>query len=77
MDAKLTIRPATASDDDAIWGILQPTFRAMQFNFVIAANERAVRLWQASSFAIIDCLPQAFQHPRLGMVDALVMVRVL
>jgi hypothetical protein len=28
MDAKLTIRPATAADDDAIWAILEPTFRA-------------------------------------------------
>ena len=24
----LTIRPATAADDDAIWAILEPTFRA-------------------------------------------------
>lgn len=164
MDATLTIRPAVAADDDAIWAILEPTFRAgetypiprdigradalaywrspghsvfvaeqggrivgtyylrannrgggshvancgymvapaangrgvaramcahslglarergftaMQFNFVIASNERAVRLWQASGFEIAGRLPKAFQHPRLGLVDALVMVRAL
>lgn len=52
-------------------------FTAMQFNFVIASNERAVRLWQASGFAIAGRLPKAFQHPQLGLVDALVMVRAL
>lgn len=52
-------------------------FRAMQFNFVIASNERAVRVWQSLGFAIVGRLPGAFQHPRLGYVDALVMVRDL
>jgi ribosomal protein S18 acetylase RimI-like enzyme len=52
-------------------------FRAMQFNFVIASNERAVRLWQGFGFAIVGRLPGAFEHPRLGLVDALVMHRVL
>src|SRR5258707_13214719 len=28
MNATLTIRPAAAADDDAIWAILDPTFRA-------------------------------------------------
>jgi ribosomal protein S18 acetylase RimI-like enzyme len=52
-------------------------FRAMQFNFVIASNERAVRLWQSCGFAIVGRLPGAFQHPHLGLVDALVMHRTL
>jgi L-amino acid N-acyltransferase YncA len=164
MDATLTIRPAAAADDDAIWAVLEPTFRAgetypiprdisradalaywrspgrsvfvaeeqgsvvgtyylranqrgggdhvcncgymvaanatgrgvaramcarsldearergfaaMQFNFVVASNQRAVRLWQACGFAIVGRLPQAFRHPKLGLVDALVMVRGL
>ena len=167
MTTGLTIRPASATDDDAIWSILEPTFRAgetypiprdigraealaywrspghsvfvaheagaaraivgtyylranqrgggahvancgymtapgatgrgvaramclhsldearsagfgaMQFNFVVATNERAVRLWQACGFAIIGRLPAAFRHPRLGLVDALVMMRAL
>ena len=52
-------------------------FSAMQFNFVIASNERAVRLWQRMGFAIAGRLPEAFQHPRLGLVDAYVMLRNL
>jgi ribosomal protein S18 acetylase RimI-like enzyme len=52
-------------------------FRAMQFNFVVATNERAVRLWQSLGFAIAGRLPGAFAHPALGHVDALVMYRDL
>jgi ribosomal protein S18 acetylase RimI-like enzyme len=52
-------------------------FSAMQFNFVIASNERALQLWQSLGFAIAGQLPNAFQHPRLGLVDALVMTRSL
>ncbi len=52
-------------------------FRAMQFNFVVATNERAVRLWQSCGFAIVGRLPQAFRHPRFGLVDAFVMYREL
>ena len=52
-------------------------FRAMQFNFVIASNERAVRLWQAMGFSIVGRLPGAFAHPAHGDVDALVMWRAL
>jgi ribosomal protein S18 acetylase RimI-like enzyme len=52
-------------------------YTAMQFNFVIASNERAVRLWQGLGFAIIGRLPGAFRHPRLGVVDAYVMLRSL
>jgi len=55
----------------------QRGFTAMQFNFVIAANERAVRLWQSIGFDIDGRLPRAFQHPRLGMVEAYVMLRNL
>lgn len=52
-------------------------FRAMQFNFVISSNERAVRLWESLGFAIVGRLPGAFQHPALGYVDALVMHRAI
>ena len=52
-------------------------FRAMQFNFVVAANERAVRLWQSLGFAIVGRLPEAFRHPSLGYVDAYIMHRML
>jgi ribosomal protein S18 acetylase RimI-like enzyme len=52
-------------------------FRAMQFNFVVSTNERAVRLWQSFGFEIVGRLPGAFQHPTHGYVDALVMYRGL
>lgn len=52
-------------------------FRAMQFNFVVSSNERAVRLWQTFGFEIVGRLPGAFLHPALGYVDAYVMYRDL
>ncbi|MEQ8347125.1 MAG: GNAT family N-acetyltransferase [Sneathiellaceae bacterium] len=52
-------------------------FRAMQYNFVVDSNTRAVRLWQHMGFDIVGRLPGAFLHPRLGYVDALVMYRSL
>lgn len=52
-------------------------FRAMQFNFVVSSNERAVRLWERMGFEIVGRLPAAFMHPMLGPVDALVMYRNL
>ena len=52
-------------------------FTAMQFNFVIASNERAVNLWQSCGFAIVGTLPGAFAHPTRGFVDAYVMYREL
>jgi ribosomal protein S18 acetylase RimI-like enzyme len=52
-------------------------FRAMQFNFVVSTNERAVRLWQSLGFEVVGRLPLAFHHPARGYVDALVMFRSL
>jgi len=52
-------------------------FRAMQFNFVISTNDRAVRLWQSFGFEIVGRLPGAFLHPTQGYVDAFVMYRDL
>jgi ribosomal protein S18 acetylase RimI-like enzyme len=49
----------------------------MQFNLVIASNDRAVHLWQSCGFAVAGRLPGAFQHPAHGFVDALVMFRSL
>jgi L-amino acid N-acyltransferase YncA len=53
------------------------SFRAMQFNFVVSTNERAVRLWQSLGFEIVGRLPGAFRHPAQGYVDALVMYQSL
>jgi len=52
-------------------------FTAMQFNFVVSTNEGAVRLWQKHGFEIVGRIPQAFRHPRSGLVDAYIMHRFL
>lgn len=52
-------------------------FRAMQFNFVVSTNERAVKLWLSLGFEVVGRLPGAFEHPSRGLVDALVMYRKL
>lgn len=52
-------------------------YRAMQFNFVVSTNVRAVQLWQSLGFETVGRLPDAFRHPARGYVDALVMFRSL
>ena len=52
-------------------------FRAMQFNFVVSSNVRAIELWKRLGFNIIGTIPAAFDHPTYGLVDALVMHRFL
>lgn len=55
----------------------QAGFTAMQFNFVAASNEVAIRLWRRHGFEIVGRVPEAFRHSRLGLTDALVMYRRL
>lgn len=52
-------------------------FQAMQFNLVAASNLDAVKLWQKMGFDIIGTLPKAFNHRRLGLIDAHVMYKRL
>lgn len=52
-------------------------FLAMQFNFVISTNTRALRLWQKLGYDIVGTLPHAFRHPQAGLVDAHVMYKWL
>lgn len=52
-------------------------YKAMQFNFVVAGNEEAVRLWHKLGFDTVGRLPKAFKHPSRGYVDALVMYKWL
>jgi ribosomal protein S18 acetylase RimI-like enzyme len=52
-------------------------YRAMQFNFVVKTNERAVKLWLALGFEIIGEIPEAFQHAENGLTNALIMYRKL
>lgn len=52
-------------------------YKAMQFNFVASSNEGAVRLWNKLGFDTVGILPKAFNHPKKGLVDALVMYKWL
>jgi L-amino acid N-acyltransferase YncA len=52
-------------------------FHAMQFNFVVSTNAAAVKLWKSMGFQEAGRLPEAFRHPTLGLVDTLVMYRLL
>lgn len=52
-------------------------YKGMQFNFVVSTNERAIRLWESFGFEALARLPLAFEHPRHGFVDALVMFKTL
>jgi len=55
----------------------QKGYRAMQYNFVIATNTRAIATWQRAGFDVVGRLPGAFHHPTEGYVDALVMFKSL
>jgi ribosomal protein S18 acetylase RimI-like enzyme len=52
-------------------------FRAMQFNYVVATNTAAIRLWHDLGFEIAGTLANAFRHPDKGYVDVYVMYRSL
>lgn len=52
-------------------------FKAMQFNFVVSTNEGAIRLWKKMGFEEVGRLPNGFNHPQLGLVDAIVMFKWL
>ena len=52
-------------------------YRAMQYNFVVSTNTRAVQTWQRYGFDIVGTLPMAFHHPQRGDVDAYVMYKHL
>lgn len=48
-------------------------YTAMQFNFVLASNAGAVRLWHRLGFVTVGTIPDAFHHPTQGLVAAFVM----
>lgn len=52
-------------------------FSALQFNLVLASNAAAIGLWRSLGMSEVGRLPGVFRHPRLGLVDALVMHRHL
>ena len=49
----------------------------MQFNLVVSSNSAALHLWQKLGFTIIGTIPEAFDHQKLGFVDAYIMYRSL
>lgn len=52
-------------------------FAAMQFNFVLANNARALDIWRRAGFEQIGRIPKAFDHPRDGLIDAVIFHRFL
>jgi RimJ/RimL family protein N-acetyltransferase len=68
---------ATAMCEHSLKAARSQGFRAMQFNFVVTSNQAAIHIWKKLGFAIAGRLPEAFLHPVLGYVDALVMYRAL
>jgi ribosomal protein S18 acetylase RimI-like enzyme len=68
---------ATAMCEHSMEAARSQGFRAMQFNFVVSSNRAAIHVWKKLGFAIVGRLPEAFSHPVLGYVDALVMYRAL
>lgn len=52
-------------------------YKAIQFNFVVVTNIYAIKLWKNLGFETVGRLPEVFNHPDQGMVDALVMLKKL
>ena len=61
----------------SLWTARACGYRAMQFNFVIESNARAVETWARAGFSVVGRLPQAYRRPNGAYVDALVMHRDL
>ena len=52
-------------------------FEAMQYNFVLASNARAVATWERAGFDLIARQPKAFKDPAGDYSDALIFHRFL
>jgi len=52
-------------------------YKGMQFNFVASSNIIAIKLWHKLGFDTVGNLPKAFNHPKAGFIDALVMYKWL
>ena len=52
-------------------------FEAMQYNFVLANNIRAIDTWRRAGFKEIGRIPQAFKLPDQTYTDALILHRFL
>ena len=52
-------------------------FEAMQYNFVLANNTRAVDTWLRAGFREIGRIPKAFKMPDFSYVDSLILYKFL
>ncbi|MEO0342600.1 MAG: GNAT family N-acetyltransferase [Pseudomonadota bacterium] len=52
-------------------------FTAMQYNFVLETNARAIKTWERAGFETIGRIPKAYRHPTHGMIAARIMIRNL
>lgn len=52
-------------------------YKAMQFNFVLESNDRAIATWERAGFETIGRIPDAYRHPSRGMTDARIMYKKL
>lgn len=52
-------------------------YRSMVFNAVVETNHNAIHLYQSLGFTILATVPEAFDHPRAGLVGLHVMYRKL
>jgi L-amino acid N-acyltransferase YncA len=52
-------------------------YHSMQFNAVVETNTAAVHLWQSLGFQILTTVPEAFNHPRHGLVGLHIMYQRL
>lgn len=68
---------ASALCEHSMTAARQAGFTAMQYNFVVASNTGAIRLWQRHGFQIVGQVPGAFRHRTLGPTDIHVMHRHL
>ena len=48
-------------------------YHSIQFNAVVESNTAAVKLWKSLGFTVIGTVPEAFRHPRDGLVGLHVM----
>jgi L-amino acid N-acyltransferase YncA len=66
-----------ALGEEAVRWAREQGFRSMQFNAVVETNTAAVALWRSLGFAVMTTIPEAFDHPRHGLVGLHVMFRRL
>lgn len=52
-------------------------YLALQFNLVVSTNKASIALWDRLGFETVGTLPKAFNHKKLGFVNAYIMFKWL